>query len=87
VDYSLSGSSINGISQVGILKWVGISFPKVSSWIRDPTHISCMAGRFFTTEPDRKVDIKTRDSRTGIKGHFYNDKIVIIYEDQIHFDI
>ena len=34
-----------------------------------------MAGRFFTTEPDRKVDIETRDSTTGIKGHFYNDKI------------
>ena len=45
------GSSVNGISQARILKWVAISFSKGSSWPRDQTRVfcvSCIAGRFFT---------------------------------------
>ena len=45
------GSSVHGISQVRILEWVAISFSRGSSWPRNQTHISCIAGRFFTTEP------------------------------------
>ena len=48
---SLPGSSVHGISQVRILEWVAISFSRVSSWPRDPTQVSCIAGRFFATEP------------------------------------
>ena len=43
-------SSVHGISQARILEWADISFSRGSSWSRDRTHISCMAGRFFTTE-------------------------------------
>ena len=42
------GSSVHGISQARILEWVAISFP------RDRTCVSCLAGRFFTTEPPGK---------------------------------
>ena len=48
MDCSLPDSSVHGISQARILEWVAISFPKGSSWPRDQTHISCIAGRFFT---------------------------------------
>ena len=48
MDCSLSGSSVHGILQAGILDWVAISFSKVSSWARDWTWVSCTAGRFFT---------------------------------------
>ena len=54
VDCSPPGSSVHGIFQARILEWVAISFSKGSSWSRDWTHtfcVSCIAGRFFTTEP------------------------------------
>ena len=54
VDCSPAGSSVHGILQVRILEWVAISSSRGSSGPRDQTHIccgSCIAGRFFTTEP------------------------------------
>ena len=42
-----------GFFQARILEWVAISFSKGSSWPRDQTCISCIAGRFFAAEPDR----------------------------------
>ena len=48
MDCSLLGSSVHGISQARILEWVAISFSRGSSWFRDQTHVSCIAGRFFT---------------------------------------
>ena len=41
MDWSLSGSSVHGISQARILEWVAISFSRGSSWLRG----------FFTAEP------------------------------------
>ena len=54
-DCSLPGSSIPGISQAGILEWVAIFFSRVFSWPRDWTHVSCLAGGFFTTESPGKL--------------------------------
>ena len=34
--------------------WSAISFSRGSSWLMDRTYISCLAGRFFTTEPPGK---------------------------------
>ena len=42
-------SFVHGISQSKILDWVAISFSRESSWPRDQTCISCLAGGFFTT--------------------------------------
>ena len=50
-DYSPPGSSVCGISQARILEWVAISSSRGSSWPRDWTCLSCLAGGFFTTEP------------------------------------
>ena len=47
-DCSLSGSSVHGICQAGILEWGAISFSKGSSQPRDQTHVSCFTGGFFT---------------------------------------
>jgi len=49
MECSLPGSSVHGISQGRILKWVAISFSRISSWPRDQTQVSCIAGGFFTT--------------------------------------
>ena len=51
MDCSLPGSSVHGISQARILEWVAIPFFRASSWSRDQTPISWIAGRFFTIEP------------------------------------
>ena len=51
------GSSVQGISQTRILEWVAISSSTWSSRPRDWSHISCIAGIFFTTEPQGKPHI------------------------------
>ena len=48
VDCSLPGSSVNGILQARILKWVTVPFSRWSSQPRDWTHVSHIAGGFFT---------------------------------------
>ena len=40
MNYSPTGSSVHGISQARILKWVAISFSRVSFQLRDWTHVS-----------------------------------------------
>ena len=51
----MPSSSVNGISQGRILKWVDISFSRRSSQPRDQTFVSCkspaLADRFFTCQP------------------------------------
>ena len=54
MDCSLPGSSIHGISQARILKWVAISFSRGFSQPWDQNHICSLADRFFTTEPPGK---------------------------------
>ena len=54
VDCNLPGFSVHGNSQAGILEWVAISFSRGSSKPMDQTHISCIAGGFFTFEPPGK---------------------------------
>ena len=48
VDCSPPGSSVHGILQARILEWVAIWFSKGSSWAKDWTWVSCVAGGFFT---------------------------------------
>ena len=42
---SLPGSSIHGIFQARVLEWGAIAFSRGSSWPRDRTQVSCIAGR------------------------------------------
>ena len=48
MDGSLPGSSVHGIFQARVLKWVAISFSRGSSWPRDWTLDSHIVGRCFT---------------------------------------
>ena len=48
------GSSVHGILQARILEWVSISSYGGSSQPRDWACVSCIKGRFFTTEPPGK---------------------------------
>ena len=50
MDYSLTGSSVHGIFMARILEWVAVPSSRGSSQPRDPTCVSCIAGKFFTAE-------------------------------------
>ena len=54
MDYSLSGSSIHGILQAGVLEWVAISFFSRSSRPRDRTWVSHIVGRHFIIWANRE---------------------------------
>ena len=56
-NYSLSGSSIHGILQAGILKWLVIPFSRGFSGSRDWTQVSCTASRFFTIWATREAHL------------------------------
>ena len=55
MDCSPPGSSVLGILQARILKWVSVPFSRGSSWPRDQTQVSCIAGRFFTIWATREA--------------------------------
>ena len=55
VDCSPPGVSIHGVLQARILEWVAISFSRGSSQTRNRTHISLIAGRFFTSWATREA--------------------------------
>ena len=52
---SLSGSSIHGIFQARVLEWIAIAFSRGSSWPRDRTQVSRIAGRRFTIWATREA--------------------------------
>ena len=56
MDCSLPGSYVHGIFQARVLEWVTISFSRESSWPRDRTWFSCVAGRFFAIWATREVN-------------------------------
>ena len=55
VDCSPPGSSVYGILQARILEWVAISFSRGSSWPKDGTQVSCIAGKHFNLWATREA--------------------------------
>ena len=53
--YSLPGSFVYGILQARILGWVAVPFSRRPSQPREWTHVSCIAGRFFTIWATREA--------------------------------
>ena len=52
-------SSVHGVLQGRTLEWTAIPFSGGSSWPRDRTWVSCIAGRFFTIWATREAKLKT----------------------------
>ena len=77
---SLAGSSVDGISQVRILEWVAISFFRGSSQPRNQTHVSYLAGKFFTTESQGESPSLPKWSRKMRMGVKVDQHQVIILE-------
>ena len=58
IDCRPPACSIHGVFQARILEWDAMPSARASSWPRDQTCISCVScisGRFFTTEPPEKA--------------------------------
>ena len=75
MDSILPGSSVHRILQAGILEWVAISFSRGSSWPRDWTPVSFIAGRFFTvwaTRVSRKGKVWTQIATPQMKLILYH---------------
>ena len=93
MDCKPPGSSVHGIPQARILKWVAISSSRRSSWPRDWTWISCASciGRqilyHWATRQHENWETKD-DSETipslGVQGQFRNVWL-FIYMHGIHF--
>ena len=55
MDCSLPGSSMHGISQARIQKWVAIPLSRGTTWPRNRSRVSWIAGRFFTSWATREA--------------------------------
>ena len=77
MDCSLPGSSVHGVSQARTREWVAISFCRGSSPPRDRICISCIAGRFFTTEQPGMTCYLL-----GLRQFEFSDSAVIYKKDQ-----
>ena len=64
MDCGLPGSPVHGIYQARILEWVAFPFSRGSSQSKDQTHISCIAGGFFTIWATKTPGTVSRDPLT-----------------------
>ena len=78
MDCSLPGSSVHGILQARILKWVAISYSRGSSRPRDWTQVFHIAGRFFTVWATREARYIV-NGKWGIYTVSLNGKTKISY--------
>ena len=74
------GHLFHEIFQARILEWVAISFCRASSWCRDQTCVSCLAGGFFTTEPPGRPPYTC----VCVYVYIYSIHIYIVYTQHIY---
>ena len=72
MDCSPVGFSVHGILQAKMLEWVAAPSSQGSSWPRDWVHVSCIAGRFFTTEPLGKPSRHCFVQQISVSNSFFN---------------
>ena len=73
MDYSPLGSSVHGISQARILKWVATSSSRGSSWSRDQTQVSSIANKFFSIWTTMEGQRAITQERMKFPGQRRND--------------
>ena len=75
MDCTLPGSSVHGIFQAIVLKWIAISFSRGSSWPRDQTQVSHIVDRRFTVWAIREV--QKMKVRKGIILWVWSSEVMI----------
>ena len=84
MDYSPPGSSVPGILLARILEWVAIPFSRGSSQRRDQTHVSHIAGRFFTVWANcEDYDRSCTHAHTHTHTHTHTIAVVVTPEGDI----
>ena len=78
---SLPGSSVHKILQARILEWVAIPSSRGSSWPRDQTRVSCIAGVFFTIWATREANVWSVYTHTNIPHRPHADLYYIVSFD------
>ena len=63
MDFSLPGSSVQGILQARILEWVAMPFSRGSSKPRSRTQVSHITGRVFTIWATREAPLSDSDTQ------------------------
>ena len=72
MDCSLPGFSVHGVFQARVVEWVAIYFTRASSWPRDRTQVSCIAGRCFTFWATREAQLSLKSlSSFSLWLHFW----------------
>ena len=86
MDCSLPGYSVHGILQARILEWVAISFSGGSSWWRNWTQVSCIAGGFFINWATREawsssdIEVYLLISKHGLTSHCIINTVLLTVE-------
>ena len=75
MDCSPPGSCVHGLSQAEILEWAAISFSRVSSWLRDQTHISCISTWILYHWANREIHMIYYLQEKG--GKVYRTKMLL----------
>ena len=85
MECSLPGSSVHGILQARILKWVATLFSRVSSQPRDQTQVSCIAGRLSTREvrDNPRQHIKKQRCHFADKGTYTQNYSFFVSQVQL----
>ena len=84
MDCSPPDFSVCGISQARILEWVAIAFSRESSWPKDWTWVSCIAGRLFTCWATREAQTIWLDHLKRRKILFRKSKCEQVHSEQQH---
>ena len=89
MDCSPAGSSVHGILQARILEWVAISFSRESSWPRNQTQVSCIAGRWYAYAEYIMQNARLDEAIAGIKiaernisDHRYADDTTLMADSE-----
>ena len=69
-------SSVCAILQARILKWVAMPSSRGSSWNRDQTLVSCIAGRLFTAERPGKPSVRSRCDFKISSSHIHISEVI-----------
>ena len=70
MEHNPPGSSVHGILQAEVLRWVAMPFSRGSSWSKDRTQVSCTEGGFFTTWATREAKRAPRDVKYPKVEHY-----------------
>ena len=85
MDCSLPGSSVHGIFQARVLEWVAISFSRGSSWPRDWTWVSCIAGRRFTIWATGPCLLNWSSAFYSPKGFAWSGMVIDVWKEACKF--